>query len=612
MINKINIIILLFLLSFGKLYAQQVEVHFSEISLKEVLDEISANYNLQFSYSNNYLKLDRKISFHSEGKTLEATLDQLFSENNIAYATIGSQLVLKPSKAKDRKRKERKKRKKKREEKREEQSKRTLERGTLFDFDIHSELIGSTEALVEPEEKIERSFITINEIEPLVPESITGKVRYEDALTSERTPYVSSGAKKNKTSVGQFSILPFLATNAKYRSRYNVLSLNFFWGVNGGVNGLEVGIVGNTITRNVRGVQLSNLFNTVKGNLFGLQVSGMLNLTKGKVMGIQLAGIFNLGSNIFGTQVGGLANIARNLHGMQLSSLSNLATDVYGFQVSGLFNFANGKLFGSQIGGLGNIAWGGKSAVQFAGGFNMSAKAQFQIASLFNMAQNIEGAQLGTVNIARKVKGMQFGVVNTTRKLIGGQVGIINVAKKAEGAMIGLINVVDTIKGAPLGIINIVKKNGYNRFELSGSEAMYINIGAKFGPRHYYHIIQGGWRINSDNTYSWSLGLGVGTLFDLSENIHLNIELVCSHVNEAVFWLTKLNLLNQFKLTMDVKLTEKVSFFWGPTFNAQVSNLYDTNKQVYGSSIMPYTLFDQTNKGTNLKMWIGGVIGLRF
>lgn len=620
MINKKNIITVVFLLCFLGLYAQKpsdaqrVNVHFSEVSLKEILTQISADYHIQFSYGNDHLALNQKISFHSEDKNLEATLKQLFEDNNIVYRTIGSQLVLKPgsNKNKNKKKKARKKRKKRRDAIREERDKETLERGRLFDFDIHSEIIGNKDLSLE-EEELERDLISTDPIQAINTEEIGG-VYYRDTLQTEETNRVAPGKYRSiKTSLGQFSVLPFLASNIRRRNRFNVFSFNLIWGMNGGVNGFEFGLMGNSIQRHVHGLQIGGFFNNAEGHLYGIQFSGILNIVKGDIVGLQVAGLWNLGGNVYGSQIGTLGNIARDLYGMQVSGFSNIATDVYGFQVSGLFNFANGKLYGSQIAGFGNIAWGGKSAVQFAGLFNISAKAQFQIAGLFNSAQFVDGAQLGGLNIAKTVKGVQMGLINTTKELEGLQVGVINHAKKATGLMLGLINVVDSIKGAPIGLINIVNKNGYNRIEVFGADAMYINLGAKFGFERYYHIVQIGWKVDAENIYTWTAGLGVGTKLKLNEALHFNFELLSSHVNENDLWTKELNLLSQFKATLDIRVRDRVSFFVGPVFNALMSGLYNEETQIHGSNIMPYTLFDQTNqKGTNLKLWIGFTAGLRF
>lgn len=616
MISKKNIITVVLLLSFLGLYAQKpsdaqgVNVHFSKVSLKEILAQISEDYKVHFSYVNDHLALHQKISFHSEGKNLEATLKELFENNDIVYRKIGGQLVLKPS-PKSKKRKEREKRKKRREAIREERDKETLERGRLFDFDIHSEIIKNTELSLE-EEELERSPIPTDPIQHISTDEIG--VYYKDTLRTKATNRVEAGKYRSiKTSLGQFSVLPFLSSNIKHRTRFNVFSFNLVWGINGGVNGFEFGLVGNSIKRHVHGLQIAGFFNNAEGHLYGTQVSGILNIVKGDIVGLQAAGLWNLGGNIYGSQFSILGNIARDLYGMQFGGLSNIATDVYGFQLSGLLNFANGKLFGSQIAGFGNVAWGGKSAVQFAGLFNISAKAQFQIAGFFNSAQSVDGAQVGGLNIAKNVKGVQMGVVNTTKELEGLQIGLINHAQKARGLMLGLINIADSIKGAPIGLINIVNKNGYNRIEVFSTDVMYVNLGAKFGFERYYHILQIGWKVSADNVYTWTAGVGVGTKLHLNRNLHLNFELLSSHVNENSLWTRELNLLNQFRTTLDIRAKDQVSFFIGPVFNALMSGLYNEETQLHGSNIMPYTLFDKTNQqGTNLKLWIGLTAGLRF
>ena len=613
MANKKHIITVLLLLSFLGLYAQRpfdaqrVNVHFSKTPLKEVLNHISTYYKVQFSYGNDHLRLDEKISFYSEGKTLAETLEALFEENNILYATIGNQLVLKQGKLKDKRRKARQKRKKRREQRKQE----TLERGTLFDFDIHSEIIGKVEEEESPEERAQ-FIIPTDEIEPLIAKSIEGKVRYEETLEKESNYVGPNKYRALRTRFGQYSVFPFLSSNGRNLGTCNVLSFNMFWGINGGVNGIEIGGIGNTIKRNVHGVQLGGIFNMAKGHLHGSQFAGVFNAIKGAVVGTQVAGFWNIGSNVYGAQLSSLSNIARDLYGFQIGGLSNLATDVYGLQISGLFNFANGKLFGTQIAGFGNIAWGGHSAVQFAGVFNKAAKAQFQFASLANVAQTIDGAQIGAINVANKVSGIQFGAVNSTKELSGVQIGIINASENAQGVMIGIINVVDSIKGVPLGLINIVKRNGYNRFEFSGGDAMYVNFGGKFGSKRLYHILQGGWRIASDNTYAWSMGAGVGTAVGINRLLDFNFEFLVSHVNEEDIWTTELNLLNQIKFTLDVKIGDRVSLFLGPTFNLHVSRLYNPDTNTYGSSIMPYHFYTSTVRGTNVTLWVGINAGIRF
>lgn len=618
MVNKKCIITVALLLCFLGLYAQEppkqqeVNVQFSEVALGAVLQQLEEDYQLQFSYLNNHLPLEQLITFESSGKSLENTLKALFEDNGIACAKIGQQWALKrkpiPLFSKS---KVRQQRKKARQQQRKKRDEATLKRERLFDIDIHSEL-SSTDPKEEQLELPIKSLIDPIEVPPVVVDSIGGTHTPTWEEYKEET-FVEPGQKRPpRTRFGQITLVPFIGTNGRYLTTHNVLSFNVFWGINGGVNGLELGGIGNTIQQNVHGIQVAGGFNAVNGHLFGIQLAGLFNITRRDVGGAQISPLWNMGRDVHGLQISLLSNISRDFYGLQLSGLSNIARHVYGWQIGGFVNFANGKLSGVQLAGLGNITWGGKSAVQFAGFFNVSAKAQFQLALLLNATQEVEGAQLGVINAATKVKGVQAGVVNNTKDLVGAQVGLVNHAACSQGLMLGLVNIVDSIKGIPIGIINIVKNNGYNRLEVSGGDALYFNFGAKFGAKRLYQIAQLGWRIGADNVYSWALGMGIGTNIPISKRSHINFELLALHLNEGVFWTTELNLLNQFKTTIDFNLNERVSLFIGPVFNVQVSKLYDNQRQLYGTHIAPYTFFDATNNGTNVQLWLGGTAGVRF
>lgn len=135
--NKTTIITVALLLYFLGLYAQKpsdaqgVYVQFSGTPLGDALAQISEAHHVQFSYGNDHLELNKKIYFHSEGRSLEQTLAQLFEDNNILYTYIGNQIVLKQGKKRDQRRKERQEKKKKREEEREVRDKQTLDRKSV-------------------------------------------------------------------------------------------------------------------------------------------------------------------------------------------------------------------------------------------------------------------------------------------------------------------------------------------------------------------------------------------------------------------------------------------------------------------------------------------------
>lgn len=580
-----------------------VQFNFNNTPLQEVLQQLKTIHHLRFSYSNDHLPLQKKITYYTNDQSLSKAVKQLFKENDILCAYIGKQYVLKPIVTRERKIKERRQRKKKRDVREQE----TLDRERLFNFDLHAQLLGPAPVEVPP-------VLSTQEIEPLKATRIGGTSK----LFLLDSTYLLPSAKfraQIRPRIVQISLLPFWGTNGRrHHKAVNITSFNLIWGMNGSVKGLELGLIGNNLYKGVQGLQIGGFFNRIEGGLHGVQAAGMFNLSKSKVMGLQYSGLINMGGNVYGMQGASLSNVSRDLYGLQLSGVSNIASDVYGCQIGGLFNFANGRLFGSQFAGLGNIAWGGKSAVQFAGLFNYSAKAQFQISSFLNMAQYIDGAQLGLFNAAnRQLNGCQIGVLNRTRELNGVQIGLINSADKANGLMIGLINVVDSIKGVPLGIINIVKRNGYNHIEISTGDILYFQLGAKFGAPRLYQIVQMGWQVNGKSEYVWSVGGGLGTTLPLTKKLQTNFELLVSKINEGVLWEGEMNLLQQLKINLDVKIQERVSLFVGPVLNVHISRSFNTETQEFGSTLAPYSFINATNnKGTNLKLWIGIGGGLRF
>ncbi len=583
-----------------------VQLHFVNMPLQEVLQELRTTYQVQFSYSNDHLPLQQKITYHTDNQPLGKAIRQLFKENDIICAYIGQQFVLKPNTTRQRKRDERRQR----QQKRTTREQKTLERERLFDLDLRSQLFGQPTTITPP---IPKKQLSTLEIEPLVATRIglTTKHVIDSTDLLPDAPFKATVRPR----IIQLSFTPFLSTNGRrHQKAVNITAFNLLWGSTGEIKGVEVGLLGNSLLRGLQGLQVGGFFNRVEGQVQGVQLTGLLNMSMGKVIGLQGSGIINLGGDLYGMQTSTLSNVAANLYGLQLSGVSNIASDVYGCQIAGGVNFANGKLFGSQFAGLGNIAWGGKSAVQFAGLFNYSAKAQFQISGFLNLAQYIDGAQIGLFNAAdRQVNGCQIGVLNHTRDLQGVQIGLINSAEKANGLLLGLVNVVDSIKGIPLGLINIVKRNGYNRIEISTGDILYFQLGAKFGVPRLYQIVQAGWQVNGRSEYVWSIGGGLGTALPLTKALQLNVELLFSKINEGVLWEGELNILQQLKVNLDVKIQERVSLFVGPVLNVHASRFFNTATQEYGSTLAPYSFVNATNnRGTNLKLWIGISGGLRF
>ena len=531
----------------GQSLQKTVSLSYNKQPLGSVLDDISKNYAVRFSYSKNYVPLKKRVSAEVKNTHLANALDHLFDGTGIVYAEMGGQVVLKV------------------------RAKRTTPTIGQIGSTLPKKVKPLRKTIQKEKQKREDGYLSMNlsPIKRKVVNQLPGgkRIREFDADIYHLPPIQDYDPEFAETRLAQVSLLPFLGTNAlDSRKVVNNMSLNIFWGANGGVDGVEVGGFVNSIKKDVKGVQVAGLGNTVGGSTTGTQVSGLFNVNQGKLQGVQVGGLFNIAGPGDAVQAAGLFNVSTD--------------DLSGVQVSGLFNTSLGDADGVQAACLFNTANG---------------KTKTQVSSIFNVAGDVEVGQVSA---------------------------LLNRGKKVNGFQIGLINIADTISGTPIGLINIVKK-GYNRVEFSASETMYGNFAMKFGAYSFYNILQIGARwddVSFENngeiqrgTYlSWSLGYGIGSAIRMGRSWILNMEAISMHVNETEFWTDELNLLNQFKLLFGVRTGKRTTFFVGPVGNLMISKRFNADTGRYGSEIMPYTLYDETKNGQNVKAWGGFTAGIRF
>ena len=77
---------------------QPIDLEIKNQALSEVLNTINRTYNIQFSYSKNFVELERKVSVNVQNKSLRKVLRQIFKGSNIQYKVLGNQVVLRRSK----------------------------------------------------------------------------------------------------------------------------------------------------------------------------------------------------------------------------------------------------------------------------------------------------------------------------------------------------------------------------------------------------------------------------------------------------------------------------------------------------------------------------------
>ncbi|MCK5135022.1 MAG: hypothetical protein KAR19_04480 [Bacteroidales bacterium] len=110
-------------------------------------------------------------------------------------------------------------------------------------------------------------------------------------------------------------------------------------------------------------------------------------------------------------------------------------------------------------------------------------------------------------------------------------------------------------------------------------------------------------------------GGGLGTGFDLSENMMLNIEgtvhqelWIGNPANAYFLYIDRLNLYNSVKFLFGWNMDDNVSIHVGPTFNVSVSHSNPDFGVMSWHEISPYSIYNHTSNNyeqTNVQMWVG-------
>jgi hypothetical protein len=297
-----------------------------------------------------------------------------------------------------------------------------------------------------------------------------------------------------------------------------------------------------------------NILGGYAKGLQGFEIGGLVNLLKDNMKGCQIAGFMNYSNRVNGIQAAGMINIAKsNVNHAQISLVANYAKMVEGVQLGGVANFSKDTVTGGQIAGLINY---GKTG------------GKYQLSCGINIAkENFDGVQLSVCNYSKKVNGYQVGIINFTNTIESGfQLGILSFASK-----------------------------GIHRFEISYNEIFMINARYLTGVERFYNIINLGY-----NFYDYiASGYGIGTQFNLTENLHIHLEIVSDLIWNKNDSYQYAGTMNKLSSTLDVKAGKHYSLFIGPSFT--VSEVTPN----IGSYI-----YLTSNKKTNL--WIGGVLGASF
>lgn len=614
---------------------KRVTLSYQNESLARVLAGIKSRYGVSFSYANNWIPLDKKVSMVVQDKPLSQVLDELFIKLDISYTLVGQQIVLRKGSDFSKKPKT---------------SRSTSESIRQGGMALPKPTDEKTEVTyLEPM----ASLLPIPYLAPETPEGLPKDIKllerefeaektnlaknyvYQmDAALEERDTAVSNrldqefkslmknlkkdfhNLKKSvqnlasKTEKGnatsdslsrtpknepvQVSFIPPLSTNGKENiNSINQLSFNVLAGYSGGLTGVEIGGIANVEKGNVKGIQIAGNSNVVIGDVAGTQVAGFINVGTGHFQGAQVAGFSNVSTSdsSHGAQVAGFANVHKG--------------DLFGTQVAGFINVNNGYIIGPQLAGFVNFTPGPISGYQGAGFLNVSSGNVIgvQTAGFLNLAsRNLKGSQVaGFMNLAgRDVSGVQVA-------------SFLNIAQNVNGSQIGVINLADSVSGIQFGLFSFSRK-GYRRLEFFGSEVIHANVAFKMGNRLFHNIFTIGCPDPTDPKNRWSYGLGFGSEFNLGKKGLLNLDLVCNQVVEnQEIWTENLNLINQLKAGFGFKPRKRTTLFAGPTLNVSVSRVKNEETAQLGSDFIPdWNFYNQVNGKTRVGIWAGFQAGIRF
>lgn len=361
----------------------------------------------------------------------------------------------------------------------------------------------------------------------------------------------------SETSPVQISFIYPLSTNGVDAPQIsNNFSFNVLYGVNGGVNGCEIGGLVNVNTNDVNGIQVGGIANLTSGASTGTVIGGIANIITDSTQGIFIAGISNIvGDSSSGFELAGISNTVNgSFDGGQVAGIANYTHGgVNGFQLSGIANFCNGDMNGAQISGIINTVNG-----------------------------NLKGTQIGLINYADTVKGTQ--------------IGLINIAKSGNDAV-------------TIGLISLVH-NGYHALEFSTNESIYGQLALKLGVPQFYSSFRFGITQNN-NEGILTYGYGIGSMISLNEKNKIAFDL---SANQTItnFFNYDLDLLNRFEITYRRFVGKHFEFFAGPSLNVYVTqNWVESN---YGSLHIPYTMYDENWSSGRVAIWVGLQAGfaLRF
>ncbi|MFT7421413.1 MAG: hypothetical protein ACI9QN_002344, partial [Arcticibacterium sp.] len=197
-----------------------------------------------------------------------------------------------------------------------------------------------------------------------------------------------------------------------------------------------------------------------------------------------------------------IAGYTGNVRKLEVGSALNVVRyNMTGVHLSGGMNVVGRKTAGIQLAGGTNVNLGTARGFIASGGTNIVIK---QAKGLF---------VAGGGNIALSdFNGLQLAPFNYATRLRGTQIGITNFAYEATGT--------------PIGLFSYVHKNGYRRLEIGASELNATEVSFKTGVKRFYNIFSAAYNYEQNDKLLIGAGYGIGTAWNYSRIFSSNVDLV--------------------------------------------------------------------------------------
>ncbi|MFK7903820.1 MAG: hypothetical protein AB8B69_01785, partial [Chitinophagales bacterium] len=80
----------------NRLLSKKVTMERVDVSVEDVLKELSKKCEVRFSYSKNLVAVGKKVDVHFEGKSLRFILEEILEPIGAGYKVLGKRIILKP------------------------------------------------------------------------------------------------------------------------------------------------------------------------------------------------------------------------------------------------------------------------------------------------------------------------------------------------------------------------------------------------------------------------------------------------------------------------------------------------------------------------------------